>query len=335
MATTVPRISLDELMSQIRARYDSRFLDELIALPDIQVLAFGGTIRDILLGKKWKDIDLRVICKRSRQEQIPQIKAVLEKYGTIIQTILFQNDTCTVFRTMLNGSKDLVIDSSLSDSDAEILGDFTVCSIYLDLKTGELIEQGPTCLEDFDNRLIRPLGDPLQRIKEEPQLLLRAIKLASQTGFSIHKEFSPLIRGNKELVGPYIKSFIEHIKTNGKDSYAEYMLGNIFGSLKSDAETGVALLHEYGLFNEFCKAGMTVCENCVSDLRVPEGRVLQYKGTSSLEQRLSFFLSDIAKTISTQPSKCFEDLKRAFALDTDRSDGNEFVVNPTGIQFQP
>ena len=49
-------------------------------------------------------------------------------------------------------------------------------------------------LEDLENRLIRTIGDPAVRFREDPVRMLRAVALAARLGFTIDRDTVEAIR---------------------------------------------------------------------------------------------------------------------------------------------
>ena len=65
--------------------------------------------------------------------------------------------------------------------------DFTVNALFLDPKRDQILDY---CngLEDVRNRVIRTIGEPRVRFREDPVRILRAVKFAGRLGFSIEPE---------------------------------------------------------------------------------------------------------------------------------------------------
>ena len=64
--------------------------------------------------------------------------------------------------------------------------DFTINAIYMD---GDFKVIDPSNgLEDLNNKLIRFIGDPEKRIKEDPLRILRAKRFANKLGFKIEED---------------------------------------------------------------------------------------------------------------------------------------------------
>lgn len=322
-------ISVETIWAEIKEVYNPVFLEKLIEIPGARVYAFGGIVTDPPLGKKWKDLDVRVILDTPPNERDEAVFAVLEKYTNIIQRFTFPDGT--VFRVKVPGGKDMIIDIGAANNFDKFRADFRASAIFVDLKTGEVVELRESCVEDFQNGIIRTLDEPRAQLKSEPRIMFRALKFATKTGFSIDPELNQILKQEKVLIKDALDETISHIRKYGKDSIAEYYLGNIFGGFKANASVYVGLLYQYDFLKEMCLSLQKLCGE--NKNVVVKNNAAKFKGLTTLEDNLSLFLSTIAKAISDNPSGCFEVLKKIFALDTDRSDGNEFVVDPKKIVF--
>lgn len=75
--------------------------------------------------------------------------------------------------------------------------DFTINSIYYDPFSKEIIDY-TAGIKDLKSKVIKFIGDPEQRIKEDPVRILRAIRFAAKLNFKIEKELSQQLK-NIEL----------------------------------------------------------------------------------------------------------------------------------------
>src|SRR5262245_1013942 len=146
---TTPSLSLDRVWRELEAAYDTVFIEQLMAIPTAHVYLFGGAVRDMLLDKPWKDMDLRVVDRRPKDERNSDVERVYKEYGTILQQLYFSDGECMVLRARFPGNKEIITDIQVVDSLQASPGDFTINSIFLDLKTGELHSQSPHGLYDL------------------------------------------------------------------------------------------------------------------------------------------------------------------------------------------
>ncbi|MCB1615212.1 MAG: polynucleotide adenylyltransferase PcnB [Pseudomonadales bacterium] len=162
----------------------------------------GGGVRDILLEMHPKDFD---IATNATPEQILRIfrnahiigrrfKIVHIRFGReIIEVTTFRghhqrSDTRHQAHASQQGL--LLRDNVYGTIEEDALRrDFTVNALYYSVD-GFTLHDFCNGLEDLEKRILRVIGDPPQRYREDPVRILRAIRLAAKLGFSIHKDSS-------------------------------------------------------------------------------------------------------------------------------------------------
>jgi tRNA nucleotidyltransferase (CCA-adding enzyme) len=164
----------------------------------------GGCVRDSILGLIPHDYDL---CTNASPDQIKLAFSGLpmvtdgEKHGTI--TVIYGNDNVdiTTYRTDGNYADHRHPDSvkfvsSISDDLSR--RDFTVNAMALPLN-GNLVDpfNGES---DIAKKVIRCVGDPNLRFKEDPLRMLRAFRFSAKLGFLISPETLKGIRKNAYLI---------------------------------------------------------------------------------------------------------------------------------------
>ena len=153
-----------------------------------QIFLVGGAVRNLLLGLPVKDYDFTTDALPSEVQVL--FRKVLPtgiQHGTV--TVLFQGQSFEVTTFRVDGDysdgrrPDGVIFTPSLEEDLK-RRDFTINAIALNLSTGALIDphggQG-----DLKNRLIRAIGDPVQRFDEDALRILRLFRFSSQLDFSI------------------------------------------------------------------------------------------------------------------------------------------------------
>ncbi|MBE3576970.1 MAG: CCA tRNA nucleotidyltransferase [Limnochordales bacterium] len=168
-----------------------------------QAFLVGGCVRDRLLGREPKDWD---IATDARPEQVQQLFEHTVptgiKYGTV--TVLAPPGTTpsrvevTTFRRDI-GTRDqrhpaeVVFGSSLVDDLAR--RDFTVNAMAWDPRPGhERLLDPWKGRQDLQRRLIRAVGNPRERFREDALRMLRAVRLAAELGFRLEARTRAAIR---------------------------------------------------------------------------------------------------------------------------------------------
>ena len=153
-----------------------------------QVYLVGGCVRNVILGKKIRDIDLATELLPDeviRKAETNGFGVVLtgRSHGTV--TILYSGRKfeVTTFRqdTKTDGRKAEVAFTSNIQLDAR-RRDFTMNSIYMKLN-GEIIDP-LDALSDLLSKKVRFIGDPLERIKEDRLRILRYFRFRAEFSLS-------------------------------------------------------------------------------------------------------------------------------------------------------
>lgn len=173
----------------------------------------GGSVRDMLLNVPVHDIDITTDAKPCQIKSCFQFFKQFnlgEKFGTI--TVLFNNEKVeiTTFRTesqFTDKRNELNVSFVTSLEEDLKRRDLTVNALALNPITGELIDffGGK---EDLENHIIRFVGIPEDRIREDPLRMLRAIRFSAKLNSVIEPVSFKAIRDNKELIHKVAKERI-------------------------------------------------------------------------------------------------------------------------------
>jgi len=159
----------------------------------------GGCVRDLLLGIHPKDFD---IATHARPEEVQKIIYRAYLIGKRFRLVLVRRDdlqfeVATFRRAMSNAE----IESDEIEGD-NIFGtpeedakrrDFTINALFYDPVGDDLIDYGQG-KKDLENRLVRMIGEPNERLKEDPIRILRAIRLKHMIGFSLEESLRAAIQ---------------------------------------------------------------------------------------------------------------------------------------------
>ena len=155
----------------------------------------GGGVRDLLLGREPKDFD---VATNANPEEI---KAVFRNCRLIgrrfrLAHVHFGREIIEVatFRAAQNGADEPGVDADTGlilhdnvygtiEEDAA-RRDFTVNALYYNIADFSVVDFTGG-VEDLKEGLLRPLGDPETRFREDPVRMLRAARFAAKLGFAI------------------------------------------------------------------------------------------------------------------------------------------------------
>ena len=150
----------------------------------------GGYPRDTLLGIKTKDIDICTNAKPIEIMELFDVEAVSDvKYGSV--KIIYKNYKfdVTTFRKDIKyeDNRKPVKIKYINDLKKDLLRrDFTINTICID-KDGNYVDI-LNVMEDINNKVIRTVGNPRYRLKEDALRILRAVRFASILDFNIDKK---------------------------------------------------------------------------------------------------------------------------------------------------
>lgn len=153
----------------------------------------GGCVRDMLLGTTPKDYDFTVETPPENIENILRLyhipfNAMSAKYGTIVARIGNEEYEITSTRKEAdyvdNRHPEEVIFGVSIEEDLK-RRDFTINAMAMDSK-GNIIDSfdGNKCF-DLENHLIKTVGNPETRFKEDPLRIMRALRFSITKGFQL------------------------------------------------------------------------------------------------------------------------------------------------------
>ena len=176
----------------------------------------GGGVRDILLGLRPKDFDVatdatpdqvkslfrncRLVGRRFRLAHILYGREVIEVatfragHDPSKKEISNNKQTRKTAKALTSDEGMLVRDNVFGTlEDDAFRRDFTVNALYYTVQDFAVIDytQG---LKDLKAKTLRLIGDPIERYKEDPVRILRAIRLSCKLGLSIEKNTHAPIR---------------------------------------------------------------------------------------------------------------------------------------------
>jgi len=189
-----------------RADISSGALNVLYALSKAGFEAYlvGGGVRDLLLGREPKDFDVvtdaepdeikrlfrraRLIGRRFRLAHVrfgPEIIEVATFRGAV-------EDADAEDRVSVNGRivRDNVYGTTAQEDARR--RDFSVNCLYYDIRDFSVLDFAGG-MADLEVGILRIIGDPIRRYREDPVRMLRAVRFAAKLGFRLGDETSAAI----------------------------------------------------------------------------------------------------------------------------------------------
>ncbi len=156
----------------------------------------GGCVRDLLLERRPKDFDIGTSATPRQIKRLFRNCRIIGRRFRLAH-IYFQNGKIievATFRAqegdeLSDGRGDLLIrdDNLFGTMEQDALRrDFTINSLFYDVNGGTVLDHADG-LGDLRRRLIRTIGDPAIRFREDPIRILRAIRFAARLGFDVER----------------------------------------------------------------------------------------------------------------------------------------------------
>ena len=175
---------------------------------DFLAYLVGGSVRDLLLGKVPKDFDVatnahpheinilfrnsRIIGRRFR------LARVFFRGGKVVEVSTFRSrsefeevetEEGTIIRT----------DSFGTPEEDAFRRDITINGLFYDIADFSIIDYIGG-MADLERGIIRTIGDPNERYKQDPVRMIRVLRHAARTGFSIEEQtYQAILRHRKEI----------------------------------------------------------------------------------------------------------------------------------------
>ena len=197
----------------------------------------GGCVRDMLLGTEPKDIDIVTSAKPDEIEDLLEHTIPIGKeFGVILALKNGHKFEVATFRSdagYSDGRRPDAIEFTNAKEDA-FRRDFTINALFYDPIEEKILDfvEGE---KDLHERLIRFIGVPEDRIKEDHLRMLRAVRFKNNFGFQYHPDTYNAIKKHAGLIARISKERI-------RDELNKMLMG-------ANAEQGFEELFELGLLD--------------------------------------------------------------------------------------
>ncbi len=261
----------------------ARKVVEQLSSDGYEAFLVGGCVRDLLMGLKPKDFD---VATDATPEQVNQLFRRSRIVGRRFQIVHVRMGSeiieVTTFRAHHTDKKNNRDDSRRSSkgmllrdnifgsiNDDASRRDFTMNALYYHPQDNSIYDYADG-LPDIEQRLIHIIGSPVERYREDPVRMLRAIRFAAKLGFQIEDNTAAAITKVHNLLAdiPPARLFDEVLKLlmNGHALVTFHLLRQyqLFGILFPATEE--ALANDPGYYLPFVEKALTN-----TDIRIRSG----------------------------------------------------------------
>ena len=160
-----------------------------------QAFIVGGAVRDLLLKKRPKDFDVATNATPEQINRIFRRSRIIGRRFRLVH-VMFGDETIEVstFRGHHLGDSDhskvadsgrILRDNVFGDQEEDaIRRDFTANALYYDPATEEVLDFHDG-VADIQAGVLKMIGDPTTRYREDPVRMLRAVRLSAKLGLKI------------------------------------------------------------------------------------------------------------------------------------------------------
>ena len=179
----------------------------------------GGCIRDLLLGHKPKDFDIVTSATPEQVHKTFKRSRLIGRRFRLVH-IMFSSRKYIEVATFRSGKVKTASDGSIvrdnlygTLKEDAFRRDFSVNGLYYDIQKSQVIDYVDG-LEALNNSEIRMIGKPLERFKEDPVRMMRAIRFKVKLGATIDSKISKSITNQAHLLAniPAARLYDECIK---------------------------------------------------------------------------------------------------------------------------
>lgn len=186
-------------------------ISEIVDKDHLEAFVIGGYVRDCIMGRPSKDIDIVVV-----GSGIDLARKVAKKSGPSTRLVVFRNFGTAMLNyddieiefvgarkeSYQRDSRKPIVENGTLEDDQE-RRDFTINALAIGLHKdlyGKLLDPF-NGLGDIKDGIIRTPLDPAITFSDDPLRMMRAIRFATQLNFTIHKATFIAIQKNRERIG--------------------------------------------------------------------------------------------------------------------------------------
>ncbi len=192
----------------------------------------GGGVRDLMLSRKPKDFDVATSAHPQQVRDLFRNSRMIGRRFRLVHVFFGrQNVEVATFRKQAEAVADtddplIRLDNTFGTPEEDAFRrDFTVNALFYSPQTFHVIDF-PGGVDDLEARLIRTIGDPEVRMREDPVRMMRAVRFAAKLGFEIEPTTRAAIeRHRADLAKASVPRLVEEtFKTLGQPEAAHALV---------------------------------------------------------------------------------------------------------------
>ncbi len=186
--------------SQIDA--DALFVIQKLNEEGFKAYLVGGSVRDLLCKRIPKDYDISTSARPQEIKRIFRRNCFLIGKRFRLAHIRFGHKVIEVstFRSGDNDSDLIIRDNTWGSEEEDVLRrDFTINGLFYDPFHHKVIDYVGGW-EDIHKKVLRTIGDPLIRFKQDPVRMIRLLKFRARFGFEIAPETKQALLESREEI---------------------------------------------------------------------------------------------------------------------------------------
>jgi poly(A) polymerase len=225
---------------------DAVFICSRLRANGFETYVVGGAVRDLMLGKKPKDFDIVTEATPPRIKRIFRNSRIIGRRFRLVHVFfgprIFEVST---FRSLKDGHTSNTYGSIEEDV---LRRDFSINALFYDPETQVVVDY-VNGMADIRRKKIRPIIPAELIFRDDPVRMIRALKYAAATGFSIPWALKRRIKKEAALLGavspsrrteelfkiiysPYVRQIVESLENAG---LYQYLQAEASARLKADA----------------------------------------------------------------------------------------------------
>lgn len=194
-------IELNSLVPTLHRKH-LESIDSALKKAGFECYLVGGSVRDLVMQKIPKEYDLTTNAEPKDVKKL--FRTVIDtgiEHGTVtvvLDKVNYEVTTYRIDKDYVDGRRPGHVEFGTTLHEDLKRRDFTMNALAYDIQTGVLIDDH-LGLIDIQNKLIRTIGNPVQRFTEDGLRPIRALRFASTLNFSIEEETRKAIHLTKHI----------------------------------------------------------------------------------------------------------------------------------------